>query len=447
MNTTHLKDKRLAILGLGVENYWLVKWLAKHRIHCHITICDQRSQEELADKFTELNKHDQVTWQLGREYNINLDRYDILFRSPGWPVSCPGVQAGLKQNKKLILTSPMRLFFDVVPTKNIIGVTGTKGKGTTSSLIYAILKQAGKKCWLAGNIGVAPFSFIDKLTKDDFVVLELSSFQLEDLHASPHIAVLTNFSPEHLAPADPNNPNFHPSLAHYWISKFNIAKWQRVSDIFVVNEKLKSRLAKWEAKFGVLKQRVACFGLSDLPSRLPGDHNRENIAAACEVARVLKLPPEAIIKAVAKFKGLEHRIEKVREVKGASYYDDSFATTPESAIIALKSFDKPIILLAGGADKGADFAGLAKEVVKRVKYAVLFDGAATPRLKKNLLAAGYSASKIKIAKSMDEAVALAAAQAKAGDIVLLSTACASFGMFRNYKERGSLFQEAVNKLK
>jgi UDP-N-acetylmuramoylalanine--D-glutamate ligase len=283
------------------------------------------------------------------------------------------------------------------------------------------------------------------------VVLELSSFQLEDLTKSPHIAVWTNFTREHLAPADPNNPNYHKTLGDYFRAKLNIAAWQKSDDYLVVNDKFKILNLKTILKLKIqilkhLKSKTIYFKQSNLPSRLPGEHNKENIAAAEAVAKILKIPETTVARAVKNFVGLEHRIEPVGEVKGVKYYDDSFATTPESAIIALKSFVAPIILLAGGADKGADFKILAKEITKRVKFVVLFKGAATPRLKKNLLAAGYKPKQIKIVASMPEAVQTAAKQAEAGDIVLLSTACASFGLFKNYKQRGDLFKQAVKEL-
>lgn len=443
MNKTTLHDKHLAILGLGMENYWLVKWLVRHKIHCQITVCDQRSIEALDKKFIELNKYKNITWQLGSDYNKNLDRYGILFRSPGWPISCPGISVGLKKNNNLLLTSPMRFFLDLVGTNNIIGVTGTKGKGTTSSLIAAILKAGGRKVYLGGNIGVAPFSFIDKLTKDDFVVLELSSFQLEDLHLSPHIAVLTNFYQEHLAPADPNNPNYHKTLSAYWLAKFNVAKNQTARDIFIINEKLKDKLIKWESKNGQLKQRVVYFGKSGLKSALPGEHNKENIAAAEVVAKILKIDKENVLKAVQKFKSLEHRLELVKEINKVRYYDDSFATTPESTIIALKSFSENIILIAGGADKGSDFRELAEEIKNKVKFVGLLAGDGTKKLEKEL--SNINFKNYIVYNDLLSAMKKAKSLAKSGNIVLLSTGCASFGMFANYKERGRQFKEIVNK--
>jgi UDP-N-acetylmuramoylalanine--D-glutamate ligase len=443
MNLKNLANKKIALLGLGVENYALLNYCLKHKVVASFTVCDMHSVEELADKFKILNKHANIFWQLGLDYNQNLDRYDIVFRSPGYPLAHPSLVTAQKKQPKLIVTSPMRLFMDLCPTKNIIGVTGTKGKGTTSSLIYTILKTAKKSVYLGGNIGIAPFDFLPKLTKNSFVILELSSFQLEDFHSSPHIAVFTNFTPEHLAPADQNNPNFHKNLKVYREAKLNIARFQNKNDFFVVNDKMSLAIAKKDSVASDFQARIIYFTKSDWPSRLPGDHNKENIAAAEVVAQILKISPEIVARAVKKFKGLEHRLELVLAKNNIKYYDDSFATTPEATITALKSFASPIILLAGGADKGANFKVLAKEITKRVKFVILFDGQATPRLKKDLLAAGFDSKKIKLAKSMPEAVRLADGQALAGDIILMSTACASFGLFKNYKERGKLFKQAI----
>ncbi|MDD4332519.1 MAG: UDP-N-acetylmuramoyl-L-alanine--D-glutamate ligase [Patescibacteria group bacterium] len=451
MNLKDLQNKKIGILGWGIENQALVDFLIKKKVRCEITICDARENISVeAHNYASL----QINYQLGKNFNKNLYKFDILFRSPGWPIFCPGIvetrhassqntrrgDASSLRGHKTVLSSPMKLFFDLCPTKNIIGVTGTKGKGTISSLIFKILKTAGKRAYLGGNIGVAPFAFLNKIKKNDWVVLELSSFQLEDFNVSPHIAVIINFSPEHLAPADPNNPNYHKSMKDYWNAKSRIFMFQGSKGYLVINSKIRSRVKSQVSK-------VIKFGKSELPSSLPGEHNKENIAAAVEVAKIVGIKKEIIARAVKKFKGLEHRIEFVRELKGVKYYDDSFATTPDSAITALKSFSAPIILLAGGAEKNSDFREFAREVKKRVKFLILLDGKATPRFKKEILKTGYSLKNIKIVKSMKEAVSLARAKSASGDIVLLSTACASFGMFKNYKQRGGLFKNEVNTLK
>jgi UDP-N-acetylmuramoylalanine--D-glutamate ligase len=526
-----LQNKKIAILGLGIENYALAHYLIANyrRIpprrdefnELDITICDKKNKRELGERYKKLAK--KVSWKLGKNYDKNLYEFDILFRSPGWPIDCREIREAMKKSPHtpfikggVIVSSPMKLFFELCPTKNIIGVTGTKGKGTTASLIYVILKQSFKSAttngahanklkrnvWLGGNIGTAPFEFLNKIypapfgncasgtdssvvkrrgvKKNDWVVLELSSFQLEDMEASPHIAVITNFYSEHLAPADPNNPNFHKTLKDYWEAKINIIKWQRKGDYAIINKKtIKQENNKTRNLFQNLNSKIIYFGKSDLPSKLIGEHNKENVAAAVEAAKIIGIKNEIIKKAVAGFKGLEHRLEFVKKIKikspfnkggvggFISFYNDSFATTPESAIIALKSFQGPVILLAGGAEKNSDFQPLAREIRRRVyliksskagsppqawqfnrvKFVVLLDGKATGRIRKELLKIKYPKDKIKLAKSMKEAVKMARTVAKAGDTVLLSPACASFGMFENYQERGRLFKEEVWKLK
>jgi len=445
-NLGNLNNKKIGILGLGIENQALVKYLLKHKVKCEMTICDRRDERQLSKNNQRLLRslalpRNDIRWQLGKGFNKNLDKFEILFRAPGWPLnSIKNFQLRITN----LVYSPMRLFFDLCPSKNIVGVTGTKGKGTTASLIYEILKKAGKRTWLGGNIGVAPFSFIDKIKKNDWVVLELSSFQLEDMTASPRIAVITNLYPEHLAPADPNNPNYHKTLEDYQRAKLNIARWQKEGDYQIFN--FQFSISKQFSIFNFqTKAKRVYFKKSDLPSKLIGEHNKENIAAAVEVAKIVGVKEEIIKKAVASFKGLPHRLELVRELGKVKYYDDSFATTPEATVTALKSFNAPVILLLGGADKGADFKELAEEVKRRVKFVVLLAGQATPRIKKELLKTGYENSKMETVDNMEAAVKTARAKAQSGEVVLLSTACASFGMFKNYKERGDLFKKEALK--
>jgi len=437
-----IQDQRVAFLGLGVENISLIKFLLLKKIKPEITICDFRTWEQLGERFDDLSQYENIKWQLGSEYNKKLDKFDILFRSPGWTINCPGIKEAQKiRGKSINLTSPMEFFLESCPTKNIIGVTGTKGKGTTSSLIFEILKQAKRRVWLGGNIGIATFDFLNKIKSTDWVILELSSFQLQGMSRSPKIAVFTNFTKEHQSPADPNNPNYHRSLKEYWEAKFNIVKWQKKGDSAVINIKLEARF-----KNKKLRSKKIYFNKSEMSSKLIGEHNKENIAAAIEVAKLAGINSSAIEKAVARFNGLEHRIEFVKEVCGVKYFDDSFATTPEAAVIALKSFKEPIILLAGGAEKKSEFKAFAKEIKKKVKFLILLAGEASPRIGIEAIKNGFNRKNIIIVRSMKDAVSMARKKSSSGEIVLLSTGCASFGMFKNYKERGKLFKEAVNEL-
>jgi UDP-N-acetylmuramoylalanine--D-glutamate ligase len=477
-----LGRKKIAILGLGIENYALLEFLLAKKINpvknkifngvnCEITICDIRSKKELGDRYkkiVETHRGASIKWNLGKNYDKNLENYDIIFRVAGYPLTplAPLLKGGV------VISSPTKLFFEICPTKNIIGVTGTNGKGTTSALIAAIFKAAGKRVFCGGNIGVAMFSFFSPapfgqskfnnfksqqnkknklpercgVKKNDWVVLELSSFQLEDLRQSPRIAVITNLTKDHLAPANPANPNFHKSMMDYLKAKTNIFAWQEKNDFAVVNKKL--NLKNWQ--FGRAKKIF--YSKSNLASRLVGEHNKENIAAAVEAAKIAGIKNNIIAKAVKNFKGLEYRTEFIKKINGVEYYNDSYSVSPDSAITALKSFEKPIVLIAGGADKGADFKSLAKVIKRKTKLVILLNHLgkpkqATPNLRREILKAGFIGKNIKSVYNMKEAVRFASEQAVAGDIILLSPACASFGMFKNYKERGRLFSEEVEKIK
>jgi UDP-N-acetylmuramoylalanine--D-glutamate ligase len=503
-----LQNKKIAALGLGVENLALAKYLLKNKVNCHITVCDPKSAAELGDRFLEIkelarkNKMPEINLMTGKNYDAHLADFDIIFRSPGYLLFNPNLLKAKKAGVEI--SSSMKLFFDLCPTKNIIGVTGSKGKGTTASLIYEIIKKSKTTpkpllrkeggVWLGGNIGTAPFDFLEKIKPEDFAVLELSSFQLEDLQVSPHIAVITNLFKEHLAPADPNNPNYHRSMKDYWQAKENIFAHQKKGDYLAANEKLKSNFLFFchpERRAKDLDRsladarddkrgKIVFYEKSNLPSNLIGEHNRENIAAAEAVGKILKIKPEIIAKAVKNFQGLPHRLEFVAEIKGVRYFDDSFATVPEVSVIALKAIDKNsplerggasltrrgvlklagrknsinsrrIILLAGGADKGSDFSQFAKEIKKRVEYLILFRGKGTDRLMKQISPRPELGTKanfkfqISLVNNMKDAINLAKKKAVKGDIVLLSAGCASFGCFKNYKDRGEQFKREVKK--
>lgn len=437
---TNFQKEKIALLGLGLENKALLNFLNNNYKNLDITICDRQSAPEVKKNNPEIKEYKSIKWKTGKDFNQNLKDFSLLFRSPGWPINCPGIQEALSAGKKI--SSPMNLFWELCPSKNIIGVTGTKGKGTTASLIFAIIKNSGQKCFLGGNIGIAPLNFLGDIKKNDWIVLELSSFQLEDLKYSPKIAVLTNIFKEHLSPADPLNPNFHKDINTYLQAKMNIALYQKKGDFIVINKKLKNKIDRYQTT-----AKKIYFTVSNTPSNLVGNFNRENISASEKVAEILKINKKIIQETIKNFSNLNHRLEFVKVIKGVRYFDNSFSTTPESTILDLKSFRKNIVLLAGGADKGANFAKLAVEIKKRVKFLILFPGAGTNRINQELKKVKFPPARTKTVASMAEAVKLSQLNAKNGDVVLLSTACASFGLFKNYKERGSLFQTEVEKLK
>ncbi len=425
MNTLDkLQNKKICFIGFGIENQALLAWLQKHEVASTYTFCDSRTEIE--------DKNLKVNWRLGENYLKDLNDFDVIFRSPGCPLFLSELQA-VKEK----ISSAMNLFMEACPTQNIIGVTGSKGKGTTSSLIYTILNEAKKSVYLGGNIGVAPFTFIDEVNKDSYVVLELSSFQLEDFKISPRYSVLTNLFHEHLEPADPLNPNYHKTFEDYKNAKLNIARFPE-NEILLTHERLQEVIKGAKVKY---------FTTCAYPNKLAGEFNKENVAAAVMLTEILGINDKTIKKAVANFNGLPHRLEKVAEINGVTYYDNSFSTTPESTIADIKSFPGSIMLM-GGADKGADFKELAKEVATSVNFVILFKGEATPRLKMEIIRAGLNANRISIAGSMAEAVKKAQKRAEEFEAatVLLSTACASFGLFKNYKERGDLFKQYVKEL-
>jgi UDP-N-acetylmuramoylalanine--D-glutamate ligase len=435
MRLTELAKDNIAVIGLGSENFALLNFLFSKGYTFQITIFAFQSREEMQNQYPVLKKWKHITWIVSKPNIKQLQKYSLILKSPGAFFS--SILRKQLQKSNVSITSPMQLFLDLCPTNNIIGVTGTKGKGTTSSLIEEIIKHAGKRVWLGGNIGVAPFSFIHKIKKSDWVILELSSFQLEDITSSPHISVLTNFSAEHLAPADKNNPNYHPSLNHYWQSKLNLVRFQGKKDIAIINKKLQNKIKD------KVKAKKIFFTTSALPSVLPGNHNKENIAAAVCVAQSIGISEKIISKAVSNFKGLPYRLEKVTEKNGTAYYNDSFATTPSATITALKAFQNPIILIAGGADKGSDFNQLAKVIKQKTKAVILFKGTALKKLQTSLNKAKYNPNNIQVAGSMAEAISRTQKQAMSGDIILMSPACASFGLFKNYKDRGEQFKNSV----
>ncbi len=432
---------KIALLGLGLDNLALLELLDANNAPAEVTICDFRDKDKLPKiKIKNLT----INYRLGESFNKNLGDFSLLFRSPGWPVNCPGIYEALK-NKITKLSSPLNLFFNLVPTKNIIGITGTKGKGTTATLIYKILlankKTSGKNVFLGGNIGITPLSFLNKIKPDDYVVLELSSFQLEDLEYSPKISVITNLFKEHLAPADPNNPNFHSSINKYWKAKLNIAKNQENKHL-IANESLRKILTKENPR-----GKVIYFSDCSLPSKLTGNYNRQNIAAAVEVAKLLKIKPEIYKKVIARFGNLEHRLELVAEINKIKYFDNSFSTTPESTALDLESFNVPIVQIAGGADKGAEFKNLAKVIKEKTSFLILLPGHGSDRIKSELKKINFPNNKLALTSGMEEAVKISKQKATPGNVVLLSTACASFGIFKNYKERGDLFKKYVRQTK
>lgn len=356
----------------------------------------------------------------------DLKKYDMVVRSPG-------VYRYRPEFKGLNMTSKTKIFFDVCPGK-IIGVTGTKGKGTTSTLIYEILKKAGKKVFLGGNMGKGIFGDLDKMDKDSWIVLELSSFQLIDLHKSPHIAVVLMTTSEHA--------DWHKDVDEYVNSKANMVRFQTKNDYSIINSDYENCRKIAECGYGqkIWVSRDDWKG----EMRLRGEHNKENIAAALAVSKILNISKKVTHEVIRNFRGLEHRLEEVKTVGGVTYYEDSFSTTPETTIAAIKSFSEPLVLIVGGSEKGSDFTDLGRVIseAKNIKAVVLV-GLMAGRIKQAIFDAGGKTKLFEGAKNMKEIITQTKTISEPGDIVLLSPAAASFDMFKNYKERGDQFKMIV----
>lgn len=359
-------------------------------------------------------------------------------------------------------TTVQQLFFENVKTKNIIGITGTKGKGTTSTLVYEMLKAAGKNAFLGGNIGKSPLDFMAEVGPEDWVVLELSSFQLYNLTYSPRVAVCLMIAPEHL--------EWHDDMTDYVESKANLFRHQKAGDIAVyfANNNYSKRIAGYspgnkipyflkpgayvraDRKIVVGPEETEIAGLNEI--KLLGEHNHQNICAALTAAWFSLSEVEdqekaqAFHDALSAFSGLEHRLEFVKEIDGVKYYDDSFGTTPDTARVAVKAFVQPVVLILGGYDKGLDYTDLVEDIAEhgRVRH-VLTIGQIGPKLAEMLRQKNYTQITEGL-KTMPEIASEARRRAQPGDAVLLSAGTSSFGMFRDYKDRGNQFKKAVQEL-
>ncbi|OGD56525.1 UDP-N-acetylmuramoylalanine--D-glutamate ligase [Candidatus Berkelbacteria bacterium RBG_13_40_8] len=448
---TDFQNKKVGILGLGEENIALAKFLVAKK--ANVVICDQKSREELG-KYYEQAQTLPVQFRLGPHYLDHLEDFAVVFRTPGLPYLNEKIQAAKASGVKI--SSQIKLFFENSPSP-IIGITGTKGKGTTASLIGEILKKANKSIYIAGNIGTPPISFLKELTPDDIVVLELSSFQLQDLNISPHIAVVLDIKVDHL--------DYHRDEAEYVDAKKNIVRYQKRSDLAVIcadyltsfefaisthgqvfwfsrRKSIDEGAFVRESSEIILRMYGKDYKIADSSEiTLRGEHNLENICAAVTASYLAGADLESIKNAVKAFRGLEHRLEFIREVNGIKYYNDSFSTTPDTAIAAIRSFKEPIILIAGGSEKGADYSEFGKVISSSAVKTAILIGTTGPKIKLKI-----KDKKLKIienCKNMDDIVEAVKNEAESGDVVLLSPASASFDWFQNYKDRGSQFKEAI----
>lgn len=432
---------KVALVGYALEGHAAYQYWST--LGAEITICDQDTTKQLPDG---------ALSQLGDNYLDNLDRFDIIWRTAGLNRDVILEKNPTVGNK---ITSTINEFLRVCPTKNVIGITGTKGKGTTSTLTYKMLQADGKDVYLGGNIGISPFDFLPKLRADSWVVLELSSYQLSDLQFSPKYAVCLVMAPDHL--------NWHKDMDDYILAKANLFQHQTPSDtaIYYARSDDSRRIASYGAGLKipyfadpgayVQADKVVIAGKEICQTseiKLIGEHNWQNVCAATTVVWQVTQNVNAIRSTVTTFAGLPHRLEFVRKLNDIKYYNDSFASNPEATTAALNALHEPKVVIMGGFDRNLpleEIAGTVKSHEDDIRKLVLM-GASAKRLAGELDKVGYSNYGIEESKNMPEIVGHAKAFAQAGDTVLLSPGFASFDMFKNFEDRGEQYKNAVEML-
>lgn len=428
---------KIVILGFGREGQAVFQFVKKSPKYkkATITICDRNPKIKIPAG---------VKSQTGTNYLKNLKNFDIIFRSPGVPYNLPEIQRVITKGVKI--SSTTKLFFDNFKGR-IIGITGTKGKGTTATLLYKILKACGKPAYLAGNIGKPMIEILPKLKRNSLVILELSSFQLQDMKMSPYIAVVLDVFPDHM--------DAHKNFSEYINAKANMAHWQKKSDkiFYFADNKYSSWIAQKSRakKISVDSQYSHTFADLHYILKIPGEHNFKNALMAATVTKSLGCPKEKIVKVIKNFKGNEHRLELIRKIKGVSFYNDSASTNPQTAAAAVTAFSEPKILICGGKDKSLNYSPLAKALKNSNTKLVILFGENKKKIKK---AISNSQIVIREAKNLKDAVNLSYKTAKflitnyqLPITIVFSPASASFDMFKNYAERGKKFKELVKKLK
>lgn len=451
-----LQGKRVAVIGLGISNRPLVKMLLERNIA--VECRDKTPREKLLPEVLELEAMG-AKLTLGEDYLENI-RADVVFRTPGLNAFCSQLVALREQGT--VVTSEMEAFFAVCPC-TILGVTGSDGKTTTTTLIAKLLEKAGKTVWCGGNIGTPLLPLAENMKKTDVAVVELSSFQLMGMTQSPHVAVLTNLSPNHL--------DIHKDMAEYVAAKENLYLHQTAADTVILNldneltrgftPKTKgnilhfSRRQKPQKGYYLRPDNVICRVDGEAETEImnagdiliPGVHNIENyMAAFCAVDGLVTR--ETMVELAETFGGVDHRIQLIREKDGVKYYDSSIDSSPNRTKAALRSFSQKVILIAGGKDKGIAYDDLGPELIEHVKLLVL-TGMTAGKIRaaaENVF--GYNGTNPVIldVEDFDDAIRTAAAHARPGDVVILSPASTSFDRFRNFEERGLQFQKVVRNL-
>ncbi len=441
-----VSGKKISVIGMGVSNTPLIRLLLS--AGALVTIRDKALRSDLSED-ADIFEAQGAKIICGEDYLKDIDD-EIIFKTPGMRPDVFELNAA--REKGSIVTSEMEIFFKVCPAK-IIGITGSDGKTTTTTIIYELLKAEGYNCFVGGNIGTPLLDKVPEMTENDFCVLELSSFQLMTMSNSPDIAVITNIAPNHL--------DVHKSMEEYTEAKVNLLKHNKNARIVLnldnavtreISNKFSSHLfsrrenAEYCVKDGVIYAgEKSVMSVGDI--KIPGLHNVENYLAA--IAAVDGLVSFDTIKSVAKsFNGVKHRMELVREKDGILFYNDSIASSPTRTIAGLRSFKQKIILIAGGYDKKIPFDVLGPEIIEHVKALILI-GKTSDKIEAAVVNSdGYCAETLPIYRpsTFEAAIKKAYEIAECGDIVALSPACASFDLFKNFAERGETFRKIVNSL-
>lgn len=449
----YFEGKRLAILGFGLEGRSTFKLVRKFFPEMHIHVCDRNAG--LTDTLEDRSYFGNSSWHLGDQCFDGLQNADIIMKSPGIPFKN---LAGVDTER---IKTQTALFLELF-RKQVVGITGTKGKSTTVTLLQHILKKAGKDSLLAGNIGTPCFDLIRHVTPESIIVFEMSSHQLENLNISPHIAVLLNIFKEHL--------DHYESFEAYINAKLNIARWQKHDDFFIYNarnQNIASRLKNIHLLSNILtldlgyaQGRVAIVGNDILYAAfgkeilfrgicnkclLRGKHNLLNIAAAVAVATLFDVSEDIISNSVSEFPGLPHRLEYVGKIAGVTYYNDSIATIPEAAIEALKAIPETTTLILGGYDRNLDYTGLIEFLASSssVQLILLIGDAGRRMYDLTSGYEGFAGKSVKVFDTFVEAVRTACMDTPSGKTVMLSPAAASYDEFTDFKERGERFKSLV----
>lgn len=426
------KGKRVTLMGLGLLGRGIgdARFLAP--LVAELIVTDLKTESELASSLQELKEFSNITFHLGGHRLEDFKGRDMIIKAAGVPLDSPYVAEARKNGVPVYMSTALFAKFATEAGATTVGVTGTRGKSTVSHLIYHALKEAGRPTYLGGNIrGLSTLEMLSDVEKGDCVVLELDSWQLQgfgDLHISPHLAVFTNLLEDHLNYYK-NNPE------QYFWDKANIFTYQKAGDQLAVGAQVLGQIQKANPPIAPV---VAPPLPEDWHMQLLGEHNKENASLAALALRMLGLNEGQIKSGLESFEPVEGRLQLVREVNGVKIYNDNNATTPDATVAALKSFDRPVILIAGGADKGLDASTLVEEM-KRCKKVLLLEGTGTDKIKTEL-------PDTMIYHSVAEALGAAYAAAEEGDIILFSPGFASFGLFTNEYERNDRFLAALTQL-